>query len=407
GKPITIGNLWALRFGNGNAAGSANTLFFTAGLTDAPATIFGATDGLLGSLQVLPPLSARAPLLPHLQNGLVQTFSAVPTTGPTAGDQNPYGLAFVPSNFKGQGTLQPGDLLVSDFNNAGTPANPGGLQGLGSTILRITPQGATSVFFAGPPGLGLTTALGVLRNGDVLVGSVPTTDGTSATIQPGALLVLDANGKLLEKITDSRLDSPWDLTINDRGATAQVFVANVVSGTVTRIDLKVPRDGKPRVRSETVIASGFTSKPNGTALILGPTGLAYDARTDTLYVAATADNTIFAIPDAGRRRTDAGTGRDLFAGQSDPHLHGPLGLILAPNGDLIVSNGDAVSPDSAQPSELVEFTAQGQFVAEFSVDANAGGAFGIAATDDNGQLRFAAVDDNTNTVSVWHFDTGS
>jgi hypothetical protein len=77
------------------------------------------------------------------------------------------------------------------------------------------------------------------------------------------------------------------------------------------------------------------------------------------------------------------------------------------DGDLIVSNGDAVSPDSAQPSELVEFTPQGRFVAEFSVDASAGGAFGIAATDDNGQLRFAAVDDNTNTVSVWHFDTGS
>ena len=99
-----------------------------------------------------------------------------------------------------------------------------------------------------------------------------------------------------------------------------------------------------------------------------------------VYVASTADNTIFAIAGAGRRTTDAGTGRDLFAGQSDPHLHGPLGLILAPNGDLIVSNGDAVSPDSAQPSELVEFTPQGHFVAEFSVDANAGGAFGIAAT---------------------------
>jgi uncharacterized protein (TIGR03118 family) len=51
GNPITIANLWALRFGNGAGAGDANTLFFTAGVTDAPATIFGATDGLLGSLQ--------------------------------------------------------------------------------------------------------------------------------------------------------------------------------------------------------------------------------------------------------------------------------------------------------------------------------------------------------------------
>jgi uncharacterized protein (TIGR03118 family) len=406
GKPITIENLWALRFGNGGAAGSANTLFFTAGLTDAPATIFGATDGLLGSLQAIPPLNPKAPILGHFQNGLVQTFSTVPTTGPTAGDQNPYGVAFVPSNFKGHGTLQPGDLLVSDFNNAGTPANPGGLQGLGSTIVRITPAGASSVFFAGAPGLGLTTALGVLRNGDVIVGSLPTTDGTSATIQQGALLVLDANGKLLEKISDSKLlDSPWDLTINDQGNTAQVFVSNAVSGTVTRVDLEVPLGGKPTVKSKTLIASGFTSQPNGTALILGPTGLAFDARTNTLFVASTADNTIFAIANAGRRTTSAGTGRDLFAGQSNPHLHGPLGLILAPDGNLIVSNGDAVKPSSAEPSELVEFTPTGKFVAEFSLDPNAGGAFGIAATEDNGQLRFAAVDDNTNKVSVWNFDT--
>jgi hypothetical protein len=104
---------------------------------------------------------------------------------------------------------------------------------------------------------------------------------------------------------------------------------------------------------------------------------------------------------------EAGTGNDIFHGNPDLHLRGPLGLILAPNGDLIVANGDAVRPDTAQPSELVEFTPQGHFVAEFSVDASVGGAFGLAATDDNGQLRFAAVDDNTKTVSVWHFDTGS
>jgi uncharacterized protein (TIGR03118 family) len=55
GNPIAISNLWAIRFGNGGPAGSANTLFFTAGLTDAPATIFGATDGLLGSLQTETP----------------------------------------------------------------------------------------------------------------------------------------------------------------------------------------------------------------------------------------------------------------------------------------------------------------------------------------------------------------
>jgi uncharacterized protein (TIGR03118 family) len=395
GKPITEGNLWALRFGNGGAAGNANTLFFTAGLVDAPATPFGASAGLLGSLQAIPKLSPNASITPNLGSGAFQSFSTVPANG----DQNPYGVAFVPSNIKAGGALQAGDVLVSNFNNK---AN---LQGTGSTIVRIAPDGEHSVFFQAPQGAGLTTALGVLQRGFVIVGSVPTTDGTAATVQPGALFILDSNGREVVKITDSALlDSPWDLTINDQGSTAQVFVANAVSGTVTRIDLKIPKDGAPIVESETRIASGFTTRTDPTALLLGPTGLAYDSRTDTLYVASTADNGVFAIRHAGRVEHDEGTGKLII---KDSHLRGPLGLILAPNGDLIVANGDAVNADSTQTSELVEFTPRGQFVGEFSIDPSAGAAFGIAATTTGGELRLAAVNDNTNTLDVWTFETGN
>src|SRR5579864_1575586 len=98
------------------------------------------------------------------------------TTVPATGDVNPYGIAFVPPDFPTGGPLMPGDTLVSNFNNK---AN---LQGTGSTIVRITPAGQTSTFFQGQPGLGLTAALGILRSGFVLVGSMPTTDGTSATV---------------------------------------------------------------------------------------------------------------------------------------------------------------------------------------------------------------------------------
>jgi uncharacterized protein (TIGR03118 family) len=432
GKPITNDNLWGLRFGNPGTS-TANTLYFTAGLVDAPATIFGATGGLLGTLQALPNLNRKAALLPNLQNGLVQTYSAVSaattgagTTSGSPGDQNPYGVAFVPQNFKttvtpGQNTLQPGDLIVSDFNNAGSS---GGQQGLGSSIIRITPQGATSTWFSAPTGLGLTGALGVLKDGDVIVGSVPTfaSGPNMGQIIPGggALLVIDANGNLVRKITDSDLlTSPWGLTINDKGSTAQVFVANVGDGTagsasVVRLDVKDPLGGKFQVTSETTIGSGYTSQLNSSALILGPAGLAYDARKDVLYVASTADNTIFAIKHAGRRTTDGGTGKDIFFGLSDPHLRGPIGLVLAPNGDLIVANGDAVNTDTtgAENSELVEFTPQGHFVGEFQVDPSAGSAFGLAVEDVNGQLRLAAVDDSTtgktpNSVIVWNFDTGA
>ncbi len=79
--------------------------------------------------------------------------------------------------------------------------------------------------------------------------------------------------------------------------------------------------------------------------------------------------------------------------------------MLAPNGDLITSNGDAVNPDPTQNSELVEFTPGGHFVGEFQVDATAGSAFGLAVTDVGGVLRLAAVDDNTNSLDVWTFNT--
>jgi sugar lactone lactonase YvrE len=330
-------------------------------------------------------------ILNQLATSAVVTASTVPANG----DVNPYGVAFVPEGFARGGLLNPGDVLVSNFNNSSN------LQGTGTTIVRVTPDGQTSTFFQGSTGMGLTTALGVLKNGYVIVGNLPTIDGTGATAQQGSLLILDKNGNVVETLTDSQLlNGPWDLAVDDDGDHAEIFVANALSGTVTRINLQVPTDGSaPKVLSETQIASGYTHRTDPAALLLGPTGLAFDEKTDTLFVASTADNAVYAIPRAEWRHSDAGTGRLIY---SDPvHLHGPLGLVLAPNGDLIASNGDAVNADPAHSSELVEFTRHGKFVAEFQVDASAGGAFGIALQDVDGQVRFAAVDDVTNTVSIW------
>jgi DNA-binding beta-propeller fold protein YncE len=329
-------------------------------------------------------------VLANLASAPQQTVSTVPATN---GDLNPYGVAFVPQGFQGHGVLKPGDLLVSNFNNSSN------VQGTGTTIVRITPDGQRSVFFQGDTGLGLTTALGVLKSGFVVVGNVPT--DANGVAQQGSLLILDANGKVVTTLSDSALlNGPWDLAVNDQGNHAQLFVANVLSGTVTRIDLVIPTGGTPIVESETQIASGFAHRTDPAALVVGPTGLAFDPRTDTLYVASTADNAIYAIHNAAVIRHDHGTGRLIFA---DPaHLHGPLGLVLAPNGDLIVANGDAVNPDTNHANELVEITGTGRFVGEFQLDSGTGGAaFGLAVTSNNGVLRFAAVDDNTNTVHIW------
>jgi hypothetical protein len=319
---------------------------------------------------------------------------------------NPYGVAFVPKGFAKGGPLQSGDIVVSNFNNSSNQ------QGTGTTIVQISPEGTQSVFFQGPstPGqLGLTTALGVLKRGFILVGSVPTLDGTSGTVQaPGSLLILDRFGNVVNTLSDSTLlDGPWDLTINDQGAKAQVFVSNVLSGTVTRIDLKIPKHGNPIVVSETQIASGYLTRTDPAALLVGPTGLAYDAKRDILYVASTGDNQIFAISDAKDRTSDAGMGKLIY--QDATHLHGPLGLVLAPNGDLISSQGDAVNSDPTQPSELVEFTPEGQFVAQKPVDSSGqqGGAFGIALQSSGNQINFAAVDDIFNTLEVWRIKTNN
>jgi len=74
--------------------------------------------------------------------------------------------------------------------------------------------------------------------------------------------------------------------------------------------------------------------------------------------------------------------------------------VLAPNGHLLVANSDGNNADPNQPSEIVEFTIGGQFVTQFSVDPNNGGAFGVGFYNAGGAVRFAAVDDNQNALLI-------
>ncbi len=83
---------------------------------------------------------------------------------PGNGDQNPYGVVYVPTGFPNN-TLQPGNILVANFNDA---AND---QGQGTTIINIR-QDRTSALFAGKLTPGLTAAMGILQAGYVLIGSI-------------------------------------------------------------------------------------------------------------------------------------------------------------------------------------------------------------------------------------------
>ena|ERR1035438_192890 len=84
-------------------------------------------------------------------------------------------------------------------------------------------------------GLGLSTALGTLQDGFVVVGNALTTDGTSATAQPGSLLVINNQGKLIQKIANAWIQYPWDMALVDHGGEAIAFVANALNGTLGRL----------------------------------------------------------------------------------------------------------------------------------------------------------------------------
>jgi hypothetical protein len=322
-------------------------------------------------------------------------FSTVPPNG----DLNPYGVAFVPEGFQsGTGPLIPGQTIVSNFNNNMN------LQGTGTTIVRVSSSGTPQVFFAGPPhpggstGLGLSTALAVLTRGFVIVGNVPSTDGTSATAMPGSLLVINNKGHLVSTITGPLISGPWDMTVLDEGSQAVAFVSMVLSGNVVRLNLNVTSTGVT-VTSTTVIASGYAHRGDPAAFEVGPTGLVYDSTLDVLYVASTADNAVFSVQNAKTRTTSGGKGTVIYS--DAVHLHGPLAMAQAPNGHLLVSNSDVINSNPHLPSEYVEFTKQGQFVAQLSIDPAQGGAFGLDVNVKGGESFLAAVDDNTATLIQW------
>jgi hypothetical protein len=265
------------------------------------------------------------------------SISVVASTVPANGDVNPYGLVVVP---RSTGSLVEGNLLVSNFNNS---AN---LQGTGTTIVQIAPDGTVSLFaqidahkLPGPcpGGVGLTTALSVLRSGWVIVGSLPTSDGTSATARAGCLLVLDSAGKAV------------DMTAFDAGSSADLFVTNVLNGTVsaggkvvhegtvTRLTLTGLNGKIPELQSITVIGSGFSERTDPAALVIGPTGVGLSPYADLLYVADSLNNRVVAIPDPVFRDTSAGTGAIVTQGGS---LNDPLGLAVSQDGSILTVNGN-------------------------------------------------------------------
>jgi sugar lactone lactonase YvrE len=143
----------------------------------------------------------------------------------------------------------------------------------------------------------------------------------------------------------------------------------------------------PKVLGEQVIASRIPWRDDKAALVIGPTGVALGAN-GTLYLADTLANRIDAIPDAMTRTTPL-VDSNITVTQGG-HLNQPLGLVMAPNGDIVTTN--------AGDGNMVETTPTGHQVAVAAGDAKAGAGslFGLLIAPGGKGVLF--VDDGSNTL---------
>ena len=343
----------------------------------------------------------------HAQEGFLSGIKRMTTLGstvPASGDQNPYAVIVAPVS---AGKVEKDDVLVTNFNDRQN------LQGLGTTIMSYRPSTRQMLVFATlprhlaecPGGVGLTTAMTMLRSGWVIVGSLPSQDGTTATKGPGCLMVLDSQGTLAGVIKGPLIDGPWgNMAVLDNGTTATLFVSNtgfgvaapgqdvVRNANVVRIQLSIPAGGKPVVTGQTVVASGFGQQADKDVFVIGPTGLAL-GDNGVLYVSDAIGNRIARIPDALTRTTSAGIGDTVT---ENGLLKRPLAMVSAPNGNLLVTN--------AQNGQCVELDPRtGRQLHAMWIDASRaqtppgnGNLFGIAiAPDGNG---FYYVKDELNAL---------
>jgi DNA-binding beta-propeller fold protein YncE len=156
----------------------------------------------------------------------------------------------------------------------------------------------------------------------------------------------------------------------------------------------IGNDGMPNMTDNTIIGSEFPERTDPAALVIGPTGVAFDPTSGNLFVADSLDNRIAEIPNALLRSDSAKTGSTLSLGGA---LNDPLGMSFVSN-RLFVTNGN--------DGNLIEFASQtGQQLDVELVDSSggpppgAGALFGLWAVD-TGTVYF--VDDATNTFELLH-----
>ena len=313
------------------------------------------------------------------------------TVDPVNGDKGPHSLAIVPTNYG----LKKGQLVVCNF------ADSNGMPGNGTTVEVLNPSpGSNPTRFAqsndikGCAGTAINKGNQVYATG--LISGVMTQfdqTGTEVTTYGSPLVApfsaVDAHGK-----------HPY--------SPDYVFASDASTGSIVSLGTNNYGAGYQQVATGFSVGSGSQTGWN----TVGPSGLSYYQKTDTLYIADGASNTVdlfthasallvkneIVVSDGGKKFTclhkKTTCGKLVYAGSQ---LNAPVAMTVLPNGNLIVANTGAASGGG---NELVEMTPKGVVLDTKVIDSGPAPAVFALATigTSDPSTRVFYTDTNDNSV---------
>lgn len=323
--------------------------------------------------------------------GLTKNVIIGSTVDKNNGDQGPHSLSIVKLNYG----LKKGQLVVCNFaDSSGTPGN-------GTTVEVLNPQPSSSpIPFAQSNDIKGCTGTAITSGNQVY----------ATGLTSGLLVWFDQSGKEQTTYGAPRV-APFgisDVFTGKQYASEYMFTSDASTGSIES-------QGTPGYGSgfSQQPATGFpVGKASQTGWsTLGPSGLSYQKKSDTLYIADGASNAIvlfthasemlvkneIVVKDNGLKFTcphkKVTCGKVVYHGSA---IGEPVAMTLLPNGNLVFAN---TKPASGGGNELVELTPKGQILDTKVVDTGASPAiFGLASsgkTDSNTVVYYTDTNDNS------------
>jgi hypothetical protein len=306
------------------------------------------------------------------------------TVDPKNGDKGPHGVAIAASTYG----LKKGELGVCNF------ANSAGAAGKGTTIELLSPkQGSKPTQFVQNTKIEGCSGDAISSNNSIY-----------ATGMTSGLLVGFSNAGKLIKTYGAPFKAPFsdvDAANPNLYAAEYIFGSDATTGSIINFSINYYGNQK-----ELQVATGFGVNKKSGWSALGPSGVQYWPKKDTLYVADGVDNTVVSFNNASELlvkneivvkpggktfkclhpQTTCGT--LVLAGNP---LDAPVAMAILPNGNLVVANTQG-------GNTLVELTPSGQVLDTKVVDSSkTAGVFGLVArgtNDNNTVLYYTDANDN-------------